>query len=346
MRMRKVFESSGLRNILRFLLDQNPSTEFKTQANLYFQDRDLDLKENEKEYKEKNAADQTRFIQSIETLYQSIQKLPDPDMISHFVSSTISSIDQIVKRLEAERGPLGSNENLNSMREDIGLVLSVVERTTRSLATATKQEKNDLKSDPDSIPTTKLSILETVQTEFYDAAKDVWGDPPSTVAYKSGKIGAIIEELDSTKQKYSDIIKEKEDLKKEIDFLRLSLYNMNAAAGNVVSDHPSFGDSSKSVIFNGFYTFGDGDQKVKMSAFQMWEEIQRLQGSINILEEKNGQLKEAHQSEKGPLVVGELSSLLTEEKSVNEKDVVPSAPPPPPGPPPPPDGNLLKSFIF
>ncbi|KAJ3369149.1 hypothetical protein HDU91_007452 [Kappamyces sp. JEL0680] len=230
-RIRKVLESSGFKSITRVLLDQNPTEEFVAQVQTYNEDRQNDLRANEQEFRG-NAAEMGTSIRNIEALFQAIQKLPDPEMINHFVQASFRNIEDIVRQLD---GPASSDAS-QSKREDIGLVLNLVERTTRSLAISVRQFADETDKE-------KMAFL---QQDFFDAANDLLGDSSKKKdASQKGKIGAIIEELDAIKQKYSDALKLQDAQQKEIDYLKLSLRSQFGLPGSAVPDY--FDSESPSV---------------------------------------------------------------------------------------------------
>lgn len=260
-------------------------------------------------------------MQDIEALFTSIQKAPDPEMLNHFLKGTLSNLQDIVKKLDC--GEKLSEDAMMARREDIGTVLSLVERTTQSLATNVKA----IDSNGGEMGSTSASdirgesskggmTMDNLQADFFEAAREVLGDSMA-MPVKNGKIGAIIEELDSVKQKYTDAVKSQEVMQKEIEFLKISLWSHTSDAG-LLAKNLDMGNIDLSKLPNEFRvnTSKADEPNNNMAMGKMWEEMQRLQALVNILEEE----KRAQ--------VSNPASLPEEPKPQN------SVPPPPPPPPP------------
>ncbi len=304
-------------------------------------------------------------MKNVEELFKAIQKLPDPEMLNHFVQSTIKNVEGIVRQLEATPSSSG---RARSKREDIDLVLNLVERTTRSLANSVRQFEDETETDK----------MEFLQQDFFNAAQDLLGDSSKKKDIaQMGKIGAIIEELDVIKQKYSHALKLQDSQQKQIDYLKrshhrsqfgntpsvLEYFDPAESPNNYTNPTKSYQDldnkpsvDGKEPGFGGagveefldeantkaFWMEVPGGSSKKdadlpdVSIGKLWQEVQRLRISLKSLE-----------TEKRDWT---LRALLDQDKKSPVEVIVEAPPPPPPPPvpgaPPPPPAPGISFFLI
>lgn len=190
-RVRTMLESCGLRPILKNLHGDVPTDEFSIQVKAYDIDRTQDLKESSRGYG-RSSIDFEKSSRAAQELFQNIQGQDDPQMMNHFVMAIIGNLGEIVKASDQgvkRKASVGSSYSSDKCGMDVGAVMSLLERSTRSVSESIKNwdaKESDEKN------------MEILQNTLLDSMHELIGKPQTE---KKGKIGAILEELDSYKQK-------------------------------------------------------------------------------------------------------------------------------------------------
>ncbi|KAJ3318996.1 hypothetical protein HDV06_006747 [Boothiomyces sp. JEL0866] len=335
-KLRKMLEACGLFKIIQDLLSKSPTEDFLVQAKSYLQDRENDLKVQERTFKTKTEMmGDSRAI--IESLFQAIGSFPDPSMAGHFLTLTLQNLSNIFSKLKEKNGnyPI---EDLQQ-RENTARIFRLVENSTRSLYSLIENLNIEQMNS--------VSMSENLESEFLLAIESELGVSlrGSAKNYQSSS-----EEVLQLREKVYELERRNSVLlRKANDTGSKFAAGLNSGSAfdspeqilekerkrilelNLPSD--SFGTNFFDSMPSDFLADGaiPVDRKHARSRIaktagigRLWEEIQRLETLVEILQDKKrAELEEAKKEE---------------EVSIPAVPNIPPPPPPPvpPAPPPPP----------
>ncbi|KAJ3252471.1 hypothetical protein HK103_001540 [Boothiomyces macroporosus] len=336
-KLRKMLEACGLYKIIQDLLSRSPSEEFLVQAKSYLQDRENDLKVQERTFKTKTEMmGDSRAI--VESLFQAIGTFPDPSMAAHFLTLTLQNLANIFSKVKEKNG----NQTIADLqqRENTAKIFRLVENSTRSLYSSIENLQIDQMNS--------VGLSANLESEFLLAIENELGislRPSEKINQNSS------EELLQLREKVYELQRRNNALLRKINEPgnMSRSYRLESAFDtpeqilekerrkklelNLPSDSfgTNFFDSMPSDLMS------DGaipvDRKHARSRIaktagigRLWEEIQRLETLVEILQDKKrADLEEKKEEEAAVPVIPNIPP--------PPPPPVPPAPPPPPPPP-------------
>ncbi|KAJ3275705.1 hypothetical protein HDV01_007171 [Terramyces sp. JEL0728] len=330
-KLRKMLEACGLYKIIRDLMSKSPSEDFMVQANSYLVDRENDLKAQEGTFKIKTEmVGDSRAI--VESLFQAISTFPNPNMATHYLTITLQNLSNIFKKLKEKDRNTGKDDL--QTRETHARIFSLIENSTRFLYTSIDNLNFE--------NMTSNQLSENIESEFLIAIESELGYPLRNSKPSNSLTGS--EETLQLRERVYEVERRNNALLRKLNessaftrnFTDTSVFDSseqiptkesrNRLELNIPSD--TFG----STLFDSIPSdlLADGaipvDRKHARSRIsktagigRLWEEIQRLETLVEILQNKKRADAEA--------------AMLKKEESI--VPAVPNIPPPPPPPVPP-----------